>query len=308
MATRISMHLSGRERTLTFDGGPPRLNSATTAWAGPAFELHGMCSREVAGESGPLDGECGLLIVTEGQIQIVAREGKRELTRALRPGSLVFVSGEERAHVLRMKGEAEGLALHLSETWFERLLIGSAPPRLAHVPRLHGDATILALGRAMRDEVARGAPTGRLYAESLSMALLSYAFRGLPPSGMATRGRLPDEQQRRLRNYILDRLGEDLSVSELAALVGLGARQFSTLFRRAFGVSPHRYIINARLAEGARLLAAGGGDVADIAARLGFSSQSHFAEAFRRVYGVTPRSYAADRRVSGTSRLEHRTD
>jgi len=84
---------------------------------------------------------------------------------------------------------------------------------------------------------------------------------------------------------------------ELSELVGLHPRHFSTLFRRAFGVTPHRYVIDQRLAEGARLLANGGQDIADIAFRVGFSSQSHFAAAFRQAFGKTPRTYAAEKRI-----------
>jgi AraC family transcriptional regulator len=102
---------------------------------------------------------------------------------------------------------------------------------------------------------------------------------------------------RRIRNYVLDRLNEDLTLSELSNLVGLHPRHFSTLFRRAFGKTPHRYVIDQRLAEGARLLANGGQDIADIAFRVGFSSQSHFAAAFRQAFGQTPRKYAAERRT-----------
>ncbi len=89
----------------------------------------------------------------------------------------------------------------------------------------------------MRDEVARGAVTGRLYAESLSVALLSYALDQVPFAPDVARGCLRDAEQRKLRRYILDHLAEDLSLCDLAALVGRQPRRFSTLFRQTFGAT-----------------------------------------------------------------------
>ena len=82
------------------------------------------------------------------------------------------------------------------------------------------------------------------------------------------------------------------TLAELADVVSLSPRYFTKLFRTAFGTTPHRYVMRQRLAEGARLLARGRYDLADVAVRLGFCSQSHFTAAFRQVYGVTPHRYA----------------
>jgi AraC family transcriptional regulator len=296
MGERIQMQLAGKVRPLSFAGGPPALSSVGTSWAGPTLEQHRMQSVESVGESGPRNGECGLLVVIEGNIDVTLREGTRDVLYHATPGSVSFVSGERRAHVLRMHGHAQAVALQLSKNWFERLLIDNAPATMERAERFVPDATVLALTCAMRDEVARGASTGRLYADSLSIALLSYVLERVPPSSAKVRGSLPDEQQRRLRNYIRDNLGEDLSLSDLAALIGRSPRQFSTLFKQAFGQTPHRYLLEARLAEGARLLTRGGTDIAEVALRLGFCSQSHFATAFRRTYGVPPHRYMTEKR------------
>ena len=304
MRARIHMQLQGRTRSLTLGGGAPLLNSANTPWAGPPLEVHRMQSVDVAAESGPLDGEQGMLVVVDGQVEVVRREGAREVSSVARSGSLSFVNGNRRAHIVRLRGSAEAVALHLSPDWLERLLLDEVPHSVDSLPSFTHDATVLSLTCAMRDEVARGASTGRLYAESLSLALLSYAMHRAPPSSHMSSFGLADEQRRRLRTYILDHLAEDISLSELAALVGRRPRRFSTLFREAFGTTPHRYVMAARLAEGARLLADGSA-VAEVALRVGFCSQSHFADAFRRTYGVTPRRYALDKRTTrGVSRPE----
>ena len=289
--------IDGKQRPLALGPELPLLNSRQTPWAGLTFEVHRMQTAANLSQSGPLDGEHGLLVWTGGKIEIVQRAGRRELTRVACAGSAAIMSGARRPKLLRMKGSAEAVAVHLSSDWFQRVLLEDAPREFADAAPIAFDATLLTLATSMRDEVARGAITGKLYAESLSVALLSYVVARVPPSNSSVRGSLSDEHKRRLRNHILENLGEDLSLTDLAALVGRGPRQFSTLFRRAFGTTPHRFLIAARMAEGARLLAQGRLDVAEIALALGFCSQSHFTDTFRRLYGVTPMRYASGRRT-----------
>ena len=141
-----------------------------------------------------------------------------------------------------------------------------------------------------------GASAGRLYGESLSLSLLSYMLNHIPAPLAGVRGALSEVQCRRLARHIRERLGEDLGLAELASLTGLGSRQFSRLFRDAFGATPHQYLLHQRLDEGARQLAVSSADIAEIALSLGFSSQSHFTTAFRKRFNQTPRQYAMDNR------------
>jgi AraC family transcriptional regulator len=196
-------------------------------------------------------------------------------------------------------GSARALVVSLSDAWLKRLMHEGTPP-----PGIHGvtssDATACALAKAMCAEVSHGAPTGPIFAESLSTALLSYALDRVPLGSvsMQVSGALSDGQCRKLRRYIDERLMDDLRLPDLAAVCGLRPRHFTTLFRRAFGVPPHRYVLQRRLERGADFLASSAYEIAEIALRTGFSSQSHFTTAFRRAYGVTPRRYASSRRTS----------
>ena len=301
MSTPILMLVGGKERALSFAGGPPVLRSEETPWKGIKLEQHRMQSVEGVGETGPRDGEHGMLVVVDGQIDITLRDARRVYQVRATPGSVSYLSGERRPNVLRFQGRAEAVALQIGKDWFERVLLEEAPRAYGSGDHFKHDATVLSLVLAMRDEVARGAPTGRLYAESLSVALLSYVMERVPTSSARVRGGLAEEQQRRLRNYIRDHLGEDLSLRELSDLIGRSPRQFSSLFKRSFGTTPHQYLLEARLTEGARLLGQGGCDIAEVAFNLGFCSQSHFASAFRRAYGVTPGQYVVSHRPTTTT-------
>jgi AraC family transcriptional regulator len=96
----------------------------------------------------------------------------------------------------------------------------------------------------------------------------------------------------RLR-LIDDRLaveGSSPSLTELAKLCGISARQLTRGFRASRGTSIGSYIINSRVDLAKRCLLAGA-SVKDIARRLGFSSTSNFYISFRRATGETPRDY-----------------
>jgi AraC-like DNA-binding protein len=300
--SRFMMQALGAIRPLSFDGGEgevPILTSADRGWRGVPFEVHR--SRPFVGErdSGPPTGQLTLIVVVEGTTQLVFREKSREVEYACAPGTLSVHTPEERPRLVRVTGTAKLVAVRVQDSWRERLLQHGAPIRPAFQPPMAADPSVRDLALTMCREAANGSQTGTLFAESLSLAFLSYALERLPTTRMhaPVRGVLSDGHQRRLRRYIEDRLHEDLRVEELAALCGLRCRQFSSLFKRSFGQSPYRYVLDRRLARGAELLCAADRDVAEISNRLGFCSSSHFATEFRRCYGVSPTRYARERRV-----------
>lgn len=94
----------------------------------------------------------------------------------------------------------------------------------------------------------------------------------------------------RVREALHARMEEDLGLETLAALAGTDRFRLNRLFRDAFGLSPHAYLVRLRLKAARRLLAAGE-TPASAAAEVGFSDQSHLGRWFRRAYGTTPAAY-----------------
>jgi AraC family transcriptional regulator len=297
MSARLMFHVAGKTLPLTFDAesqSGPLLSSAGTSWAGLPFELHRIGEAEDVGEVGPIEGECALFVMMEGAAEFILRHDSGDARYETRPGAAVLATGQHRGHLLRMGGTGTAVALRVTPEWLRRLALDDAPEVFAARPSLSPDSTVHRLVDTMCGEVSRNAATGPVFAESLSMALLSYVTRRVASSSEAVRGRLSSSQCRRLRAHIAENLASELSLFELAHLVGLGPRYFSTLFRQAFGVTPHKYVMNQRLAEGARLLTNQRLEIADVAVRVGFCSQSHFTAAFRLAFGVTPRRYLLD--------------
>ena len=98
-------------------------------------------------------------------------------------------------------------------------------------------------------------------------------------------------QARRVRDYVYEHLGSDISLSELASQAGLSPHYFSLLFKRAFGVSPYRYVLSARIHRAKRLLGERKMAISEIALELGFADQSHFSKVFKTFVGSAPGQY-----------------
>ena len=86
---------------------------------------------------------------------------------------------------------------------------------------------------------------------------------------------------------------ESLGVNELAGAAGLSRAHFSREFRRAFGESPHAYVLTRRLERAAALLRTTDRSVADICFSVGLQSVGSFTTSFTRTYGVSPTAYRA---------------
>jgi AraC family transcriptional regulator len=84
---------------------------------------------------------------------------------------------------------------------------------------------------------------------------------------------------------------EALTLGRLARAARLSPYHFLRTFERLTGVTPHQYVLRARLREAAVRLASGPGKVLDIALDCGFGDVSNFNRAFRNEFGVSPRAY-----------------
>lgn len=101
--------------------------------------------------------------------------------------------------------------------------------------------------------------------------------------------RLPLVAQR-ARDYLHAHLHHDIGLEQLAAACNIDRFRLSRAFKVAFGLAPHAYLVQLRLAHARRLLAAGSSP-AQVAPALGFADQSHLGRWFLRAYGMTPAQY-----------------
>jgi AraC family transcriptional regulator len=83
----------------------------------------------------------------------------------------------------------------------------------------------------------------------------------------------------------------DLGLVTLAREARLSRYHFLRVFRQVTGLTPHQYIVRARLRRAAERLLLEPARVLDIALESGFGDVSNFNHAFRAEFGVNPGSY-----------------
>ena len=97
----------------------------------------------------------------------------------------------------------------------------------------------------------------------------------------------------RAKDLIDARYRDPLDVPVLARAARLSPAHFSREFRRAFGETPHQYLLTRRLERAAALLRSTDHSVADICFTVGLRSVGSFTTSFGRTYGCTPTAYRA---------------
>ena len=79
-----------------------------------------------------------------------------------------------------------------------------------------------------------------------------------------------------------------IDLEDAAGQAGISPFHFLRLFSSVLGVTPHQYLMRARLRHAARLLASDDSTITDIAYDVGFGDLSNFVRTFHRAAGVSP--------------------
>ena len=97
----------------------------------------------------------------------------------------------------------------------------------------------------------------------------------------------------RAKDLIDARYREPLDVPALARAAHLSPAHFSREFRRAFGETPHQYLLTRRLERAGALLRSTDRSVADVCMTVGLTSVGSFTTSFGRVFRLSPMAYRA---------------
>lgn len=133
---------------------------------------------------------------------------------------------------------------------------------------------------------------------AMRMAAAAAHFAGAP----ARAARSPRNSERGVVRAVrlIDRdASEPLELDTLAREARLSRFHFVRAFAQATGLTPHRYVLRARLRRAAVRLATNDARVVDVAIASGFHDLSNFNRAFRVEFGVTPRAHrrSVERRI-----------
>jgi AraC-like DNA-binding protein len=130
-----------------------------------------------------------------------------------------------------------------------------------------------------------------LAAEIIRAAVNALAVRhGHPAAELKVKGGIAPSQMKSLVGWLREHIEDEITVSLMAAQVGLSAAHFSREFKRSTGSTPWDYVVCMRL-DRARESLLSGGCFASVASQFGFADQSHMARLFKVRFGLSPSAF-----------------
>lgn len=185
----------------------------------------------------------------------------------------LYLSDQELRHCFAETFEADSRLMELSdETYFE------APTLVRPFEQLHAAAVA---GDHLQAEEAVTELVHAVFAAGVGVSQRRHRLTG----GLAP------HQLRRIREFALADLSQQITLRDLATLTGLSEFHLQRSFRQSTGMSPHQWLMRKRLDQAKDLIRAGEA-LAEVAAATGFSNQSHLSRSFKAHIGLTPGAYA----------------
>jgi AraC family transcriptional regulator len=295
---KIAVELERALARRALDGGA---GGTTTRWLALG---EGWKVGDVICTSGPDDrpfeerhDSVAIALVTAGTFQYRSAAGRELMT----PGSLMLGNAGEAFECGHEHGRGDRcLSFHYDPDYFEGLALdaagGSLAPPVRHV-RPGFRALRLPPLRPMSPLVARAQAgltgSGNVSWEELSVQMAARTLQlaaGSTPRTHDVSAAATARVTRAVRRIERDP-GDGLSLAELAREARLSPYHFLRTFERITGVTPHQYVLRARLRRAATRLATEAGKILDLAFESGFGDLSNFNRAFRAEFGLSPRAY-----------------
>jgi AraC-like DNA-binding protein len=247
-----------------------------------------------------------LLLAERGELRcyLASREPGR-----LAEGDVLVLGPRASARLSARRSGALGILFRAQGEWLARALALAGVELASASLRA---ATLRAGTHAARRAALCLRALAALASEPLPETPLRQAVRALELLGIAVAAgsQVQDEAPRQRRSVArlavaeaLEALarepGDGLTLSRLAARLGLSERQTSRLVRERLGGSLGDHVTELRVARAKRLLLETDLAVIDVAAEAGFGSLGHFNQVFRSRSGSTPSAFrtAARRRA-----------
>ncbi|MET7769436.1 AraC family transcriptional regulator [Nocardia sp. NPDC005366] len=251
-----------------------------------------------AGPAAPEMSGTALALITQGAKRIAAGDRVYEY----RAGQYLIASIDMpitgRFTLASPRTPALGLAMTLRPAAVAELLLQAAP---GDIPPLGGPAPSgLAVGTAGPELLDAALRLVRLLDHPRDIAVLAPGIRRevlwrliTGEQGAAVRQLgLADSSLTHIARsvrWIRDNYSESFRVEDLARQSGMSVSAFYRNFNAVTALSPIQFQKQIRLQHAHLLLAAGPGDIAGIARRVGYDSPSQFSREYRRHFGTTPR-------------------
>ncbi len=222
-------------------------------------------------------------------------EGKRERRSAMPGETTVLPAGEYSGygwekplssfHIEMTPDFLQKVAMEMDAPHGDHLTIASAFDRR--------DSRLLQMAGWLSDEARDGGPGSGMYIDSLAHLVAVHLLRYYSSRStvqLPSHGKMTNAQIARAIEYLHENMETDVRLADLSRAVNVCASYLTRLFKKATGSTPHHYLIRMRVERAKQLLLSTNETIAEVAARVGFSDQSHLNRHFKRIFGVTPKS------------------
>ena len=291
---KIAVELEQALKQRTVNGEPGQIAERVLA-EGESWNV-----ADVVCTSGPQDrsyeekhSQTTIVIIAAGTFQYRASTGQPGVGRELMtPGSILLGNPGQCFECGHQHGAGDRcLAFRFAPDYFDRLRFEAADrgskrdfrmlriPPLREMSRLVVDACSGLSGIGAWEELGV-----KLAARTVQLA------SGVQPDASDAAPSAIARVTRAVR--MIDRHPEtQLTLSSLAKEARLSPYHFLRVFERLTGLTPHQYVLRARLREAALRLTLESSNIIDIALSCGFGDVSNFNRAFRTEFGLSPRAY-----------------
>lgn len=243
-----------------------------------------------------------------GRCEVALHSGE---TTYLSGGELVVDNGKSTGGFHYPEADYEGieLAIRLDGDWQRAFLVlgesFAAPRQLfercesVDAPRIYlADVPLARTAKVLRDYLTQG-KSRQLIAVKIMEWLLLLAERetALVEAGKIYYPKTQVEIAKAVQQIIVSDLQVRHPAAELAARFGISASSLKNYFCNVYGCGYAVYQRTQRMKRAAKLLSGTRERVADIAASVGYASQTKFGSMFKKVYGVSPLTYRKQERL-----------
>jgi AraC-like DNA-binding protein len=153
------------------------------------------------------------------------------------------------------------------------------------------DTVMLHLMQAMLPALERPHEVSALYLDSMFLAArdhIAETYSGFTTKATNNRLGLTARQLRHALEYVEASLSQDVSLADVAEAAATSVSSLTRGFKTALGISPHRWVLNRRIALAQRLIYESATPLNEVAISCGFADQSHLTRVFMRNVGSSP--------------------
>ncbi|MDA0677844.1 MAG: AraC family transcriptional regulator [Bacteroidetes bacterium] len=137
-----------------------------------------------------------------------------------------------------------------------------------------------------------------LYFKAKVLEILALYFNRTEEADLERCPYLADDENvrkiRKAKDLLIAEMNEPPTLEVLAERISIPVGRLKEGFKQLYGDSVFGFLLDYKLDYARKLLLSQSYSVGEVAARVGYSTASHFIAAFKKKFGVTPKKYLAD--------------